>query len=180
MQAWLTATGLRPSQPGRTWLDPRDAHLWLALAAALPVWTGLALWPGTPITTTRLNTGALAWLVFVLWQPWAEEMLFRGVLQGALLDKVWARRRWPRRIRHGDSDDDRRHKAGIPAPTLANILATTAFCLAHLATQPAAWAIAVALPSLVFGHLRERQGSIWAPWLVHALYNLGFLLATAR
>ena len=58
--------------------------------------------------------------------------------------------------------------------TLANALVSVAFVLLHLRAQPLAWALAVAGPSLVLGHLRERFGSVWPAMLVHALYNVGF------
>jgi membrane protease YdiL (CAAX protease family) len=54
------------------------------------------------------------------------------------------------------------------------VLVTVAFVLLHLRAQPLAWALAVAAPSLVFGHLRERFGSVWPAVLVHAVYNAGF------
>ena len=58
--------------------------------------------------------------------------------------------------------------------TLANVLVTVAFVALHLRAQPLAWALAVAAPSLVLGHLRERMGSVWPPVLVHMVYNAGF------
>ncbi len=44
----------------------------------------------------------------------------------------------------------------------------------HVGTQPLGWALAVAIPSLVFGHLRERFGSVWPAVIVHIVYNAGF------
>ena len=38
------------------------------------------------------------------------------------------------------------------------------------------WALAVALPSLVFGHLRERFSSVLPAILMHVTYNAGFAL----
>ena len=40
--------------------------------------------------------------------------------------------------------------------------------------QPPPWALAVPVPSLVFGHLRERFGSVLPAVFVHIVYNAGF------
>jgi membrane protease YdiL (CAAX protease family) len=57
---------------------------------------------------------------------------------------------------------------------VANVLVTVGFVALHLHAQPLAWALSVAGPSLVLGHLRERFGSVWPAMLVHAFYNAGF------
>lgn len=129
-----------------------------AMAATVPVCGLLALGWGDRMA---VPAGALAWGMFVFVQPAIEEFAFRGVLQGALADAL-ARRR--------------------PAPrwgplSAANALTSVAFVLLHLVHQPAAWALAVFVPSLVLGHLRERLGSLWPAVGMHALYNAGFGLA---
>ncbi len=58
--------------------------------------------------------------------------------------------------------------------TLANLWTTAGFVALHFAAQPPGWALAVALPSLVFGHIRERFGSVVPAITLHALYNAGF------
>jgi membrane protease YdiL (CAAX protease family) len=86
--------------------------------------------------------------------------VFRGLLQGQLL-RVTAVNGQPRRW----------------GPiSRANGLTTLAFVALHLPTQPMLWALAVAAPSLVLGHLRERLGSAWPAVGVHAFYNAGFAL----
>ena len=57
---------------------------------------------------------------------------------------------------------------------IANTATTLVFVVVHLPAQPAAWAVAVAVPSLVFGHLRERFGSVLPAVAMHAYYNAGF------
>ena len=144
-----------PRAPGNHawWLD---AHWLIAAAMALPVWAVVAAWPGLH---ARAPSGWAAWASFALLQPLAEELAFRGVLQGTLLQTSLARR--------------------IGPLSQANLLVTACFSAAHLASQSAGWALAVALPSLVFGHLRERLGSVLPPMLMHTLYNVGFGLAAA-
>jgi hypothetical protein len=48
------------------------------------------------------------------------------------------------------------------------------FVLWHATSQPLGWALAVTLPSLVFGHLRDRSGSVLPATFVHIIYNTGF------
>lgn len=134
---------------------PLDKHFLLALLAAAPVWLALGLRVGPQMLVPAT---LWAWCSLVLVQPLLEEMVFRGLLQGQALTLL-ARQGKPMR-------------AG--PVTLANLLVTLAFVALHLVAQPPAWAVAVAIPSLVFGHLRERFSSVWPAVAVHAIYNAGF------
>lgn len=137
---------------------PPDAHLVLALLAAVPVWAVLPWAVGPSMFQPR---GWVGWLTFVLLWPLIEELLFRGLLQGQVL-RLSQHTGQPRRI----------------GPiTWANSLTTLAFVALHLSAQPLAWALAVALPSLVLGHLRERFASVWPAVGLHMLYNAGFASA---
>lgn len=142
----------RPQPPLRAW--PPDAHFALAVLAAIPVWLALALTLGERM---RSPSGFAAWASLVLVQPAVEELVFRGVLQGQLLRLTAARKLGPL--------------------TLANLMVTAAFVATHLLAQPPGWALAVAVPSLVFGHLRERFDSVAPAIAMHAFYNAGFGLA---
>ena len=133
-----------------------DAHFVAAAMAAMPVWLGLGMAVGERM---QVVAGWSAWISFVLVLPLVEELLFRGLLQGQLLRLSSARRMGPL--------------------TLANIWTTMGFVALHLPAQPLPWALAVAVPSLVFGHLRERFGSVFPAMLMHALYNTGFALTAA-
>ncbi len=143
----------RPGAGWWVWLH--DRHARLALLAAVPVWLVLLWWGNGHL---RYPVGLLAWASFVVLQPVLEELVFRGILQGQALRLT---------TRHGQA---RR----LGPVTLANVLVTLVFVLLHLRAQPLAWALAVAGPSLVFGHLRERFDSVWPAVLVHAVYNAGF------
>lgn len=139
----------RPSTGWGAW--PVDAHVVAAFLVALPVWVVLGLVAGPHL---RVPSGTWAWASLVLVQPFAEELVFRGVLQGQLLRLSGGRR--------------------LGAVTLANLATTAGFVAVHLLAQPPLWALAVAVPSLVFGHLRERLGSVWPAVAMHAVYNAGF------
>jgi membrane protease YdiL (CAAX protease family) len=104
-------------------------------------------------------TSAWFWLSVVLYYPVLEELLFRGALQGSLL-------RW--------GCWSRRSVAGI---TGANLLTSVAFCTLHLVNQPPLWALAVFVPSLAFGYVRDRQQSLVGALVLHSLWNGSFFLA---
>ena len=136
-------------------LNRPDPHLVLALMAAVPVWVGLLMWAGPWM---RVPQSVWAWCSLLLVQPCLEEWVFRGLLQGeALRLTTW-----------------RGRPARLGPVTWANALVTLAFVALHLLTTPVAWALAVAAPSLVLGHLRERFNSVWPAVWVHAIYNMGF------
>jgi membrane protease YdiL (CAAX protease family) len=118
--------------------------------AAVPVWLALGVFLGDRL---RAPVGAFAWASLVLIQPLLEEVVLRGVLQGQLLRLTDHRRAGPLSV--------------------ANLITTAVFVVLHLGAQPLAWALAVAAPSLVFGHVRERFGSVWPAVALHALYNAG-------
>ncbi len=86
--------------------------------------------------------------------PLLEEIVFRGWLQPSLAKHL-------------------QHRA-LPGISAANFVASSLFAAAHLIHQAPPQAFATFFPSLVFGHLRERFGSIVPCVLMHAFYNLGF------
>ena len=146
--------GLQRPGPG-WWAWLSDTHATLALLAAVPVWLALALSVGEYM---RYPAGMWAWASLLLVQPVLEELVFRGILQGQVL-RLMSLNGEPRRL---------------GPVTLANVLVTVGFVALHLRAQASGWALAVAGPSLVLGHLRERFGSVWPAMLVHAFYNAGF------
>ena len=151
---WIESALVLPRGGGWRWLG--DAHWRLAALAAVPVWAALG---AAVAPRMAAPASAMAWLLLVLVQPVLEELVFRGLLQGQLLRLGGTRRLGPL--------------------SLANLATTVAFCALHLLAQPPAWALAVALPSLVFGHLRERLGSVLPAVVLHAFYNAGFGLLAA-
>ena len=144
---------VRPRTGWMSWLS--DTHVLAALAAAVPVWAVLGL---TVADRMLAPVSAGAWLSLLLLQPLTEELLFRGALQGMLLRRT-----------------DRRTLGPL---TRANALTTAAFVALHFIAQPPGWAAVVALPSLVFGHMRDRFGSVLPSVVLHVVYNAGFGLTT--
>lgn len=95
---------------------------------------------------------------FVLWQPLIEELLFRGLLQGQLVRTSWGH-------------------SSVFGVSWANLLTTLLFVAAHTIHQPLLWALAVSVPSLMFGWLRDRHEQIYPALALHMIYNAGFLVA---
>ena len=84
-----------------------------------------------------------------------EEFFFRGYMQGTL-DKVFSKR-WR-----------------VFGTTLgwSWVLTAIIFAFSHSFVSYQWWHFSIFFPALVFGWLRERTGSITAPVLFHAMYNI--------
>ena len=125
---------------------------------------GAAVWLVLPFLAVVqplpwLQIFSLPFLVVVLWQPIVEELLFRGCLQGWLFTHGWGRQSF----------------VGI---SFANLLTSVVFSGAHLATHSFPWALSTLFPSLLFGVLRDRSGSVLPPLALHIIYNAGYFLLT--
>ncbi len=113
---------------------------------------------------------ALTQLVFI---ALPEEFFYRGYLQTRLADalRAWRRRR--------GRDPEGRRPLGVSAQ---NFLTSVLFAVGHVVIPIGgvfvATRAAVFFPSLVFGWLRERTGTIAAPVVYHAAANL-MVLASA-
>lgn len=129
------------------------AFLLCAVAAPL-VWAIMALI--VPVRSMSLvQVWSLGFASVVMWYPLWEELLFRGLLQGELIERGWTRC-WV----HGLSG--------------ANILVSLMFTLFHLWSHSPIWAALVLFPSLVFGYLRDRFDSTVPSILMHMWYNGGY------
>jgi len=99
------------------------------------------------------DAGAFGMLVVAY--PVIEELSFRGVVQGALA--AWTRRR-----------------TLLPGISWANLLTSVLFAAIHFVHHPPLWAVAVVVPSLIFGYFRDRTGGVLSSIGLHAFYNLIF------
>jgi len=132
----------------------RDGRWWLLLFGPLPFW-GIWAWFSPP-AGLWLTVAPTVWVNLVLLWPLAEELLFRGVVQG------WLLRRWPA------------SSFVVFGISLANGLTSLVFTAMHLWLHPGWLALAVMLPSLAFGWTRERHRSLLSPCLLHMFYNAGW------
>lgn len=134
----------------------RDWQYVAALAAGLLFWVFLS--------SMTADVRSVAWKLSVvlpvcLIQPLIEELIFRGVVQGELLRHIWGSKKW----------------GGISA---ANAATSSAFMGLHFLSHPPLWSLSVIVPSLLFGHFRERHNSLYPPLALHIYYNTGYFLTT--
>lgn len=101
-------------------------------------------------------------LSVALWQPLCEELLFRGVIQGYLAQSRSIQKTW----------------FGL---SISNLGTSCLFSLAHLTSHSISWSLLVLIPSLCFGFVRDRFGSVYPSIILHAFYNSGyfFLIGSA-
>jgi membrane protease YdiL (CAAX protease family) len=136
----------------------RDPHFLAAMGGGLLFWALVALAAGVrPVGPGGLLSWPYLYLGVVA--PVLEELAFRGALQGWLLETGYGRRR------------------GLGL-TAANVTTSVVFTAIHFAYHPPLWAAAVLFPSLIFGHLRDRTGSVLPALYVHVFYNLGYFALT--
>ena len=146
---WLEAVGFFSTN--NIWLDPM--FYILLVAAPLLMTVGVVLFPDVmPV----LEFSWMALIVLIFWQPLVEELFFRGVLHGQLLKFDLFSRNW----------------MGI---TLTNVLVSALFTALHLLVHDFYWALAVFVPSLIFGWFRDRYHSLYAPLVLHSFYNAVYL-----
>ncbi len=132
----------------------RDLQFITALIAGIVFWVAL-YWA---IPSAKRSIFPLATLLSLcLAQPLLEELIFRGVMQTELL-------------RHASGA---LRKLGVSA---ANLLTSALFTGLHFFSHPPLWALAVFIPSLIFGHFRERHNSLYPPLALHIYYNTGYFL----
>jgi uncharacterized protein len=134
----------------------RDCQFLAALALGIVFWVALRSF--TP-TAHAAAIGFTALLSLCIVQPILEESIFRGFVQGELLNRPWGRSK----------------HYGVSA---ANALASLAFTALHFFSHPPVWAASVIVPSLLFGYFRERHSSLYPPLALHIYYNTGYFLTT--
>lgn len=134
----------------------RDPQFLVALAAGLLFWIVLrVLAPNSG--HAEISASALLSLCFL--QPLLEELIFRGVVQNELLRQPWGQAR----------------KFGMSG---ANVVTSVLFTGLHFLSHPPLWALGVFVPSMLFGHFRERHASLYPPLALHIYYNTGYFLTT--
>ncbi len=134
----------------------RDAAFLLLFALGPIVWLSMIeVFPFQPLP--RHTIWSPGFLSIALWQPLFEELLFRGIVQGHLLQSTARQRTW----------------FGL---STSNLLTSLLFSLVHLAGHSVSWSLLVFIPSLCFGFVRDRFGSVYPSIALHAFYNAGYFL----
>lgn len=136
----------------------RDTVFLFLLALGPVTWLSMLGFFPYPLPA-RPAIGLLGVLSVILWQPLFEELLFRGIVQGHLLPSVVRHKSW----------------CGV---SISNLMASLLFTLAHLASHSVLWSLLVFVPSLCFGFVRDRFGSVYPSIALHAFYNTGYFLLT--
>lgn len=149
--------------PGSVLLEPGDRLLWTSSGEATvrisgsgEIRKGAGETSALPYTANK----GLWWLLTLLWVQLLmvalpEELFYRGYLQTRLAR--WFNR--PVMVFGGDIGP-------------AVLVSSAVFALGHLIAIPAATRLAVFFPSLLFGWLRSRTGSIWPAVVLHAVSNV--------
>jgi len=133
----------------------KDKIFLAALVAAPLFWLALALFSRPDINIAWPINWPARFLLLTLVYPVLEEIVFRGWLQGML----YARR------------PGRKACKGI---SVANAITSLVFVTAHFLYHSVGWSIAVLIPSLVFGYLRDRYGTIKPGIVLHVYFNTGY------
>lgn len=132
-----------------------DLHFWVAVILGPVVWIALWWFTGKPVPD---GIALKVLLTSVVLYPIIEELAFRGFIQTWLLEKSIFRNK------------------PFLHMSYANLVTSFLFASFHLFNQSPLWAALIFAPSLVFGYLRERYDAVTPSIVVHAWYNLGFLL----
>jgi membrane protease YdiL (CAAX protease family) len=146
----MALLGLQYSRPFH-----RDALFLFLFTLGPTVWLSIVLFALQP--HPRHTLWSPVFLSVALWQPLCEELLFRGVIQGHLLESMSKQKTW----------------FGL---SISNLLTSCLFSLAHLVNHSVSWSLLVFLPSLCFGFVRDRFGSVYPSIILHAFYNSGYFL----
>ncbi len=135
----------------------RDIQFRAALLIAPLVWGGLffILQPSPDFLWLFKDFHQFIILVFIY--PILEEMVFRGWLQGELYNWKKGQLSW-RNI------------------SVANVLCSIIFTIAHLFHHSMFWAMMTFFPSLIFGYFRDRYKRIYPSIVLHVFYNAGYYL----
>ena len=96
------------------------------------------------------------WLWLVVVTPVLEELAFRGLLQAELRQRLAWR---------------------MGRISLANLLTSGVFVGLHWMQSPTLLALAVFIPSLVFGYFKDRFNSVKPSIFLHVVYNAAYFYA---
>lgn len=127
-----------------------------ALGAGAAFWVLLYFFSGRGFDASFSLRNTSRYVLLVGAYPILEELVFRGAIQGWLSRTGWAMRKPWHRI------------------TASNVLTSILFSLLHTLRHSHSWAVAIFLPSLLFGYFRDKTGRLSASIVLHIFYNAGY------
>ena len=133
-----------------------DKWFGAALGAALCFWGGVAaIYQVTPeLVAVQQQLGRFLLLILLI--PVVEEAVFRGLVQ-EYLQRLFRQR-------------------SFLFFSYANILTSCLFVVLHIFYHPFILALAVFIPSLIYGFFRDKYHSLMPPAFLHVYYNSGYFL----
>jgi len=139
----------------------KDKFYLSAILLAPFFWFSL-YYSGSTLTGLKwLTENPLLFLQLALLYPIVEELVFRGLLQETL---------WQTRL----------SRLSIYCISMPNILTSIIFTAFHFLAHPPVWALAVIIPSLVFGFFRDRYQHVLPAIILHVFYNSGYFILFGR
>ena len=142
------------------WLPSACSHAWPLSRQSVPGCPhggrNFLAYPGPDLPC--LSSLMAAAYVVAICLAGARPTLYRRVplswrLAGSVKRCTWGQRSW-----HGC--------------TTANGITSLLFMVGHWWQHPPLWALAVLLPALLFGWLRDRYDSVYPPMTLHTVYNV--------
>lgn len=133
----------------------RDIRYVLALIAGILVIVLVHDW--VPVFSSSHEHQWTYVLAIILWQPFIEEVLFRGIIQGQLSLRKWGGKE-------------------IFKISAANIVTSVLFVGLHLVNYFHVWSLTIFIPSLLFGYFRDEFHSVYPSFFLHSAYNLMVVL----
>ncbi|MCW8830222.1 MAG: JDVT-CTERM system glutamic-type intramembrane protease [Gammaproteobacteria bacterium] len=115
----------------------------------------VALWfiyDWVPVFSSSIQFHWGLFISVLIWQPFIEELLFRGIIQGQLSKYKWGQK-------------------NLLRITSANVVVSVLFVGLHTLTNPPLWAISIVVPSIVFGYFRDTFKSVYPSIILHSAYN---------
>lgn len=131
----------------------KDRTYQAAIIAAVIFWAGSLIFTRLSINWHWPIDRPSAFLLLTIIYPTLEEIVFRGLLQERLHHYL---------------------KGHIGFLTHANILTSIIFAVLHFFYHAPVWATIVIVPSLIFGHFKDKYQSLVPPIVLHVFYNTGY------
>lgn len=145
LKSVLSEAGFNPTR--RCYLNH---HFALAMLAGIVVVWVMHSWVKPYPASVEYSWMQL--LSLIIWQPFIEEVLFRGIIQGQLRKQDWGKRSWL-------------------SISSANAITSVLFVMIHMINSTPVFALTLLAPSLVFGYFRDYCNSIYPSIIIHSSYN---------